>query len=109
MSKIKIFYREFFIILILLILFYGLFGTINDRFIQVISKSNPQELMAASLFHKLLFSGQALGMLGIIFIIYKNGLPIKRVGNKLTKKSFSTFLTISLVFIIIPYAVLLLT
>ncbi|MDF1509318.1 hypothetical protein PZE06_14175 [Robertmurraya sp. DFI.2.37] len=104
MAKIKIFY--FFIILVLLILFFGLFGTINDRIILLISDTTVQDLSASAIFHKILFALQALALLAIIFVIYKNGLPFKREGKKLTKKSISTILTISLIMIVFPYAVL---
>ncbi|GIN60955.1 hypothetical protein J27TS8_09480 [Robertmurraya siralis] len=108
MAKIKTFYRDFFIILILIILFFGLFGTINERVILLISNTTVQDLSASALFHKILFALQALALLAIIFVIYKNGLPIKREGKELTKKSMATILTVSFIFIVFPYAVLIL-
>lgn len=108
MSKIRIFYREFFIILALLILFFGLFGTINDRVVQLITNSSTEILLEKATFYKILFTVQATGLLASIYIIYRNGIPFKRKGKKLTKKAISILLTISFLLIFIPYAVLIL-
>lgn len=107
MSKITTFYREFFIILLLVVLFFGLFGTLNDRIIQLITDSANNELMATSFFYKILFFVQALGLLGFILIAYKNGLPLKRKVKRLPKKTINIIILISAALILIPYVLLL--
>ncbi|MEQ2525527.1 hypothetical protein EKG37_11885 [Robertmurraya yapensis] len=107
MSKITTFYREFFIILLLVVLFFGLFGTLNDRIIQLITDSASNELMAKSFFYKSLFFIQALGLLGFILIAYKNGLPIKRKVKRLPKKTINIIILISSALILIPYVLML--
>ncbi|TKC19518.1 hypothetical protein [Robertmurraya kyonggiensis] len=108
MSKITTFYREFFIILLLVVLFFGLFGTLNDRIIQLMTDSTSNKLMETSFFNKVLFAIQALGLLGIVLIAYKNGLPFKRKGTRLSKKAMNFIIPISASLILIPYVLLLL-
>lgn len=108
MSKITIFYREFFIILLLVVLFFGLFGTLNDRIIQLMTDSTSNKLMETSFFNKALFTIQALGLLGFVLIAYKNGLPFKRKGKRLSKKSMNIIIPTSAALILIPYILMLL-
>lgn len=108
MSKIATFYREFFIILILVVVFFGLFGTLNDRFIQLITDIANNKLLESSLLFQILLGFQGLGLLGFILIAYRNGIPLKsRRGNKLSKKVISIIVPISAALILIPYFVLL--
>ncbi|WP_449619870.1 hypothetical protein [Robertmurraya sp. Marseille-Q9965] len=108
MSKITTFYREFFIVLLLVVLFFGLFGTLNERIIQLITDSSSKKLLETSIFYKILFIIQALGLLGFLLIAYKNGLPLKRKVKRLSKKAISIIIPISAALILIPYVLLLL-
>lgn len=107
LNKISFFYREFLIILVLVVLFFSLFGAFNDLIVQQLTRSSVEVLMGNSLKYKLLFAIQLLGFFGLTFVVYKNGIPLKNRLKKLTKKTVTIIIFLSAMFILLPYLVLL--
>jgi hypothetical protein len=106
-NRISSFYREFLIILILVILFFSLFGAFNDLIVQKLSNVTVEELLEQSLMYRIFFGIQLIGFFGIVYGVYKNGIPLKKRRKQLPKKILSIVLLISAVLILLPYLALL--
>ncbi|MFE8702705.1 hypothetical protein ACFYKX_19060 [Cytobacillus sp. FJAT-54145] len=112
MSRVTVFYIEFFRVLLFLVLYFGLIGWINDRMIFTISASTIQQLMGISTSYFLLFSLQFIGFSMLAILIYKNRVQHlfkKEKTYSFTRGTTTILLGISSVLIIVPYLVLLLS
>lgn len=111
MSKVTIFYMEFFKVLLFLVLYFGLIGWVTDRIASTISASTIQQLMGISTSYFFLFTLQFIGFSTLAILIYKNLVQYlfkKKKTYSFTRGTTTILLRISSVLFLIPYLVLLL-
>lgn len=108
MDKISTFYRDFFTVIILFIIFGALFGIFNDMIVHLLSKSSVSNLMETYTVHRYLFFLQMLGVLAVVFVLYRNNILVfwKVKRQKLTTRTTSIVISVSSLLIFLPYFVL---
>lgn len=113
MKKLSYYYLEFIKVLVVVVLLFAIFGTVNDTIINLISGySFPDTTFIQGKQYLLgFFILQYIGFFLIVLVLYKNYIQYIGFNKNKNRKSFSalwtkTLTVIALVFIFIFYVLL---